>query len=84
MNLRSKMKFHFIQVERPTATALWMDNDHSEQKFSYSDLKTESIRAAVALRNVLELDLNSKNRNSSYILVILPRVPGTEHISIEV
>lgn len=58
-----------------------MDNDTTEHKFSFSDIKTESIRAAVALRNILELNSISKCRDdSTYILVLLPRVPGNEYL----
>lgn len=71
----NRKKFNF-KVERPTATALWLDNDKTENKFSFSDLKTESIRAAIALRNVLDLKSHS-HHDSPYILVILPRVPGS-------
>lgn len=43
-------------------------------------MKTESIRAAVALRHLLELNQISKYRDDSpYILAILPRVPGNEY-----
>ncbi|XP_037043011.1 acyl-coenzyme A synthetase ACSM3, mitochondrial-like [Bradysia coprophila] len=62
-------------VERPSATALWFDNDTSEHKFTFSELKRESVRAAVALGNILELSEQSKCHTSPYILVILPRVP---------
>lgn len=62
-------------VERPTATALWFDNDTTEHKFSFSELQSESIRAAIALENILQLTAQSKSHSSPYILVILPRVP---------
>lgn len=71
-----------FKVERPTATALWLDNDSSEQKFTFSELKSQSIRAAVALHNLLEL--TTQSHASPYILVILPRVPGNKQTSVKI
>lgn len=69
-------------MKRPTEIALWIDNDKTERKFSFSDMKTESVRAAIALQNVLEsVPRSHDHMKSPYILVILPRVPGKRNVN---
>jgi len=76
-----KIPFIILQVNNPSRLALWVESESHSRQWSFTQLRTESVRAAISIHRALDPSAASKSLKSirippaTTLFVLLPRVP---------
>jgi acyl-coenzyme A synthetase/AMP-(fatty) acid ligase len=62
-------------AQTPSKIALWMENEGKERKWTFTQLRTESIRAAISLQIAVTSQFPKSKIQNSSVFVLLTRIP---------